>query len=76
MPKTIVNPLSALLSNCKLELPGIVFVIFVQVSAVKEPVSKAYPCAVPSNVLISPKKFCATLDFTQNEKVIKLELDL
>ena len=36
----ILNPALASLSNCKFEFPGIVFVIFVQVSAVNEPVSK------------------------------------
>ena len=73
---SMFQPNSLLLSKVKLLLPGIVFVTFVHVSALKEPVSKENPCDVPSTTLIEPKKFCATLDLTQKDNVIKLELDV
>ena len=63
-------PSRALLSNCKPVLPGIVFVIFVHVSAVKAPVANGYILSVPSLDLKYPLKSCATLDFTQKDKVI------
>ena len=66
-------PLSLL--KTKLEFPGIVFVIFVQVSAVKEPVSKVYLCYVVSFYLKYTLKLCATLDFIQKVKIILLEAD-
>ena len=45
---SIFKPSPLSLSICRFELPEIVFVIFVQVSAVNEPVSVAYFCGVPS----------------------------
>ena len=47
----ISNPSPLSLLKVKLELPGIVFVIFVQVSALNEPVSVTYLCDVPSSFL-------------------------
>ena len=47
----ICNPSPLSLLIVILLLPGIVFSIFVHVSAVREPVSKTYPCPVPSFVL-------------------------
>ena len=64
-----------MLSNCKLEFPGIVYVTLVQVSADRLGVSNLNESDVPSCDLKLPENTCATLDFNQKDKVTKLDAD-
>jgi len=59
-----------------LEFPGIVFVTLVQVLADKLGVSNLYEYDVPSTALKLPENTCATLDLTQKDNVIKLEVEV